>query len=89
MFDPTAEDPLRAARPYDQSDPVPWSPDGDVMVTDHPRTVGTLFTTLQRSSFWVDQLLEPTAEGTAGGAGADIARHVPPTLLFRARKQGN
>lgn len=90
MFDPTADDPLRAERPYDQSDPVPWSPDGDVMVTDHPRTVSNVFTTLQRSSFGVDQILEPTAESAGGGpGGADLARHVPPTLLMRARKQGN
>jgi SAM-dependent methyltransferase len=90
MFDPTAEDPLRAVRPYDQSEPVPWSPDGDVVVTDHPRTISTIFTTLQRASFGIDQLLEPTAEAGGGAApSADLARHVPPTLVIRARKQGN
>lgn len=90
MFDPTAEDPLRATRPYDQADPIPWSPDGDVMVTDHPRTISTIFTTLHRSSFGVDQVLEPTADGTGGAQpSADLARLVPPTLVIRARKQGN
>lgn len=90
MFDPTGDDPLRAVRSYDQSDPIPWSPDGDVVVTDHPRTVGALFTTLHRSSFGIDQLLEPTAEaGGSAAPSADLARFVPPTLVIRARKQGN
>lgn len=90
MFDPTAEDPLRAVRAYDQTDPVPWSPDGDVMVTDHPRTIAAVFTTLLRASFGVDQVLEPTARpGGAPHLASDLARLVPPTLLIRARKQGN
>lgn len=90
MFDPTAADPLRAARPYDQSEPHTWELDGHDVV-DRPRTVGEIFTTLHRSSFWVDQLLEPTAETGAPRSHhhADLMRLVPPTLILRARKQGN
>jgi SAM-dependent methyltransferase len=87
MFDPSAPDPLRAVRPYDQAEPVTWRVADGAAVTDHPRTVSALFTTLQRSSFGVDQLLEPTAD--SGQLSADLARHVPPTLVIRARKQGN
>lgn len=90
MFDPAAPDPLRAVRPYDQAEPVTWRSGDGTAVTDHPRTVSALFTTLQRSSFGVDQLLEPTADpGASGQSSADLARHVPPTLVIRARKQGN
>ncbi|MBX3314643.1 MAG: class I SAM-dependent methyltransferase [Actinobacteria bacterium] len=90
MFDPAAPDPLRAVRPYDQSEPITWTRADGTAVTDHPRTISAIFTTLQRSSFGVDQLLEPTADPAVGGQpSADLARHVPPTLVFRARKQGN
>ncbi len=61
------------------------------MVTDHPRTVGEIFTTLHRSSFVVDQILEPTAADNAPRSATftDAARVVPATLIVRARKQGN
>ncbi|CAN5898540.1 hypothetical protein BH23ACT2_BH23ACT2_05490 [soil metagenome] len=90
MFDVTADDPLRVARPYDQTEPHAWGLDGEKVV-DQPRTIGEIFTTLHRSSFWVDQLLEPTAEasGPRSGAFADAMRTVPPTVIIRARKQGN
>lgn len=90
MFDPTAPDPLRVARPYDQTEPVTWELGADV-VNDHPRTVGELFTTLHRASFFVDQLLEPTApaRGTHSSAFTDAMVAVPATLILRARKQGN
>lgn len=89
LFDPTGDDPLRAVRPYDDATPATWSA-GDFEVTDHPRTISTIFTTLHRSSFGVDQLLEPTADPATGAApSADLARFVPPTLVVRARKQGN
>ncbi|MBX3284011.1 MAG: class I SAM-dependent methyltransferase [Actinobacteria bacterium] len=90
MFDPTAADPLRVARPYDQSAPLTWDLGPDV-VTDHPRTVGELFTALNRASFLVDQLLEPTApvRGSRSGGFADAMTSVPATLVLRGRKQGN
>lgn len=90
MLDPTAPDPLRIARPYDQQGPSTWDLDGQE-VQDHPRTIGEIFTTLHRSSFGVDQLLEPTASpsGRRSPHFADAMRTVPATLIIRARKQGN
>lgn len=89
MFDPAGTDPTRLVRPYDSSVPVLWNLDG-VELTDHPRTIGEIFTTLQRASFGVDQVLEPTATGTGhSGSTADLARLVPSTVIVRARKQGN
>jgi SAM-dependent methyltransferase len=90
MFDPTGADPLRVARPYDQSDPISWDLGADV-VTDHPRTVSQLFTALHRASFFVDHLLEPTApaRGAHSSAYTDAMVAVPATLILRARKQGN
>lgn len=90
MFDPTAGDPPRIVRPYDQSTPLKWEFDGE-MVTDYPRTVGQLFTTLHRASFGVDQVLEPTSSGSGhrNPSSTDLARIVPSTLIIRARKQGN
>jgi len=90
MFDPTGPDPLRLAHPYDQTAPRSWELGNDT-ITDHPRTVGEIFTTLHRSSFVVDQLLEPTAADKAPRSTTftDGARFVPATLIVRARKQGN
>lgn len=87
MFDPDGEDPTRAVRPYDQSEPVRWE-DGGVTVADHPRTISELFTTLHRASFSIDQLLEPTSSGNGRGT-LGLMRSVPATLIIRARKQGN
>lgn len=87
MFDPGADDPLRAVRPYDQSAPVTWRLDGDE-ITDYPRTIGAIFTTLHRASFGVDQVLEPTA-ADGRGSTPGLAHHVPSTIVVRARKQGN
>ncbi len=90
MLDPLADDPLRITQPYDRSAPVTWELDGEEVV-DHPRTIGEVFTTLHRSSFGVDQLVEPTAPvgGHRSPHYADAMRLVPATLIVRARKQGN
>jgi len=90
MLDPTATDPLRIAHPYDRGEPVTWVLGGDDVV-DFPRTISEVFTTLHRSSFGVDQLLEPTApaSGHRSAHFADAMRTVPATLIVRARKQGN
>lgn len=90
MLDPRGEDPLRVTRPYDYPQSLAWQL-GDEDVLDYPRTIGDVFTTLWRSSFGVDHLLELTATqvGHPGESTADLARVVPSTLLIRARKQGN
>jgi ubiquinone/menaquinone biosynthesis C-methylase UbiE len=87
MFDPDGDDPTRSVRPYDQSEPVRWD-DAGATVSDHPRTISEIFTTLHRASFNVDQILEPVSSG--GGLGSlELMRTVPATLIVRARKQGN
>ncbi len=90
MFDPTAGDPLRAVRPYQRAEPHTWEL-GDQRVVDHPRTIEEIFTTLHRASFAVDHLLEPTApaSGPRSRTYAELMRLVPPTLVVRARKQGD
>lgn len=90
MLDPTAADPLRIVRSYDDATPRTWELGHD-RVTDHPRTVAELFTTLHRANFRVDQVLEPTATAPLGRGPlvADAMRIVPATLIVRARKQGN
>lgn len=90
MLDPAGQDPLRIARPYDQSGPLTWEL-GQETVQDQTRTIGEIFTTLHRASFGVDQLLEPTAAGSGHRSAqfADAMRFVPATVVFRARKQGN
>lgn len=89
MFDPTAKDPLRVVRAYDDASPVTWtSPVGEKV--DQPRTVSEIFTSLTRNNFLVDTLLEPTAPASGPHSPwfAGVMAHVPATILIRARKQG-
>lgn len=90
LFDPTASDPLRVVRAYDDPAPRVWELDGRDVI-DRPRTLADLFTTLQRGGFRVDQLVEPTAERShaASPTTAEIMAVVPATLVARGRKQGN
>lgn len=90
MLDPTAPDPLRIVRSYDDATSRTWEL-GDRTITDYPRTFAALFTTFHRSNFRVDQVIEPTASSDASrdATYADVMRTVPATLLLRARKQGN
>ncbi|WP_426570653.1 class I SAM-dependent methyltransferase [Aquihabitans sp. McL0605] len=90
MIDPTAPDPLRIVRAYDDSSTRTWELDGRD-VTDFPRTFADLFTTFSRANFRIDHVIEPTASGPSGRdpGYADVMRTVPATLLLRARKQGN
>ena len=90
MIEPTASDPLRIARAYDDTTPRTWELN-DRDVVDHPRTFAEIFTQFQRANFRIDQVIEPTASATSGRDGhfAEAMRTVPATLLVRARKQGN
>jgi SAM-dependent methyltransferase len=83
LFDPEGSDPLRAVHPYQQTAPITWH-DGARTVVDHPRTIGEIFTTLQRASFVVDHVVEPVPTPARPGTPS-----VPTTLIIRARKQGN
>jgi hypothetical protein len=85
---PTGAPPVLRRR---YGDPTPYDVDrGGDRVTDVPRTVSQLFTSLTRANFRVDQLLEPTSERslTADDGWVDAMDWVPPTLVVRARKQG-
>ncbi|MCU1352104.1 MAG: Methyltransferase domain [Acidimicrobiales bacterium] len=90
MLDPTGAEPLRVQRAYDDDTPVTWDLGRD-QVTDHPRTISAVFTTLHRANFRVDQLLEPLASraGSRSPWFTEAMQFVPATVLFRARKQGN
>lgn len=88
MLDPSSADPLRIVRAYDDATPIA-SASGDERV-EHPRTIAEVFTGLTRANFKVDALVEPVAAktGERGRWFADVMRHVPPAVVFRARKQG-
>ncbi|CAN5521510.1 class I SAM-dependent methyltransferase [soil metagenome] len=63
---------------------------GDDDTPDAPHTVGDVFTSLLRSNFRVDTLLEPEPETTGPRSvyWHDAMALVPPTIIFRARKLG-
>jgi SAM-dependent methyltransferase len=55
----------RLTRTYFDAEPVPWSLDGEEGLV-YPHQVGDVVTTLWRSNFRVDSLLEPRIEPGAG-----------------------
>lgn len=90
LVDPGDPDPLRIRR--SAFDPSPYAP-GDPRHGTFARSVGTLFTELNRVGFRVDHLLEP-APAAAGGVASGgphwspAMTQVPATLILRARKEG-
>lgn len=85
---PTDSPPVLSRR-YHEDAPYVVNRGGD-RVTDVPRTISAVFTSLARANFRVDQLLEPPAQrDLVPGAGwIEAMAWVPPTLVIRARKQG-
>lgn len=80
----------RLARRYRDKSPLTWDR-GDQVVTDYPRPIADVFVRLIRANFRVDTLLEPDPVDD----GTERSRHwrtamswAPPTVVFRARKQG-
>lgn len=72
-------------------DDTPYTVDrGGDRVTDVPRTTSSVFTSLQRANFRVDQLLEPAVsrERVPEELWTEAMAWVPPTLILRARKHG-
>lgn len=68
--------------------PTAWLAGGDEGVT-HLHQVGDVFTTLHRSNFRVDALVEPRAEPDRRSVHTSpLADWVPQTLVVRARKEG-
>ena len=68
---------------------IAWRVAGDEGAT-HVHQVSELFTSLQRSNFTVDTLLEPVPEETGRPSPhrSRLEEWVPTTLVMRARKQG-
>jgi SAM-dependent methyltransferase len=68
--------------------PIAWRAAGDEGVT-HVHQIGHVFTTLSRSNFRVDVLLEPQPEPHSRSVHrSPVADWVPSTLVVRARKLG-
>ena len=89
MLDPVGGEPVLRRSWWDTS-PVPWSVADTRTEPDRVISLSGLFASLNRAGFVVDTLLEPQADRTtAGDAWSDVMRWVPPTLIVRARKQGN
>jgi len=84
-----ADSPPVLSRTYHETAPYTVDRGGD-RVTDTPRTISSIFTSLMRANFRVDQLLEPPAQHdlAAPGAWIEPMAWVPPTLVIRARKYG-
>ncbi len=83
----TADGGPRLGRTYFDADPVSWSLDGEDG-TVYPHQVGDVVTTLWRSNFRVDTLLEPRTDAGAGPHASPVGEWVPTSLVIRARKQG-
>ena len=74
----------RLTRTYFDPSPLAWSLDGEEGSV-YPHQIGDIVTTLWRSNFRVDTLLEPRPEA----GGTPVGEWVPTSLVIRARKQGN
>ncbi len=67
---------------------ITWRSGGDEGVT-HVHQISDLFTTLVRSNFRVDSILEPPSRPDSAGLHSSPLREwVPGTLVLRARKEG-
>lgn len=86
---PAAGSPPSPLRRYHDDAPYTVDRGGD-RVTDVPRTISAVFTSLHRANFRVDHLLEPPArrDQVADDRWTDAMEWVPPTLILRARKLG-
>lgn len=67
--------------------PTAWRSGGDEGVT-HLHQIGDVFTTLLRSNFRVDAVVEPRVTEPSSIHSSPMADWVPQTLVLRARKDG-
>jgi ubiquinone/menaquinone biosynthesis C-methylase UbiE len=88
-LDPPTGSPPAPQRSYHEAATYTVDRGGD-RVTDTPRTISSIFTSLARANFRVDHLLEPRADRAAcpPEAWTEAMAWVPPALIVRARKQG-
>ncbi len=87
MFDPDSGDPPTVTRSYFSRSPRPWATEHD-QGDDLPRTVSELFTSLARTNFRVDTILEPEPSGKRSSYWRDAMSWAPATLIIRATKEG-
>lgn len=80
-----ATGPPRLSRSLLDTTPLSWEVDGE-SGTVHPHGIGDVVTTLWRSNFRVDTLLE--LPSSACNHSVPAPDWVPATLVIRARKQG-
>src|SRR5256885_5282686 len=87
--DDDPERPLLIRRSYFDRTPIDYEWNG-IPFTDYRHTISDLFTTLSRSSFRVDTILEPEPlpAGPRSMHWHDTFVFVPRTLIVRARKEG-
>lgn len=87
--EPGPSQPPRLVRRYRDQTVIGWDR-GDQPVLDHPRPLADVFLRLMRTNFRVDTLLEPEpAEALPRSRHWSPAMAwVPPTVVFRARKEG-
>lgn len=88
LIDPASPDPLRIAHSWFDREPRTWRA-GDRAGTDHPRGFAELVGGLHRANFRVESVFEPApVSGLRSAWWSEAMRHVPSTLVVRARKQG-
>lgn len=87
--DPDDQSPPYLTRTAWSDQAISWRSGGDEGVT-HVHQIGDVFTTLMRSNFRLDALVEPEAEPNRTSIHTSPLRDwVPSTLIVRARKEGS
>jgi hypothetical protein len=88
--DDDPDQPLLVRRSYFDRSPIDYEWNG-VPFTDYHHTISDLYMGLVRASYRVDVILEPepTPSGPRSPDWREAFRHVPRTLIVRARKEGN
>jgi SAM-dependent methyltransferase len=89
MIDDDAEEPLLVRRSYFDRSPIDYERDGTAF-THYHHTISDIYSSLVRSSYRVDSILEPepSREGPRSQDWRETFRWVPRTLIVRARKEG-
>jgi SAM-dependent methyltransferase len=90
MIDDDADPALLVRRSYFDRSPIDYEWNG-IAFTDYHHTISDLYMSLVRSSYRVEQILEPepTPAGPRSQHWRDAFRFVPRTLIVKAKKEGN
>jgi SAM-dependent methyltransferase len=90
VLDDRSADPVKVARSYFDAQPVQVRT-GEATFLEYPHTFAEIFTGLSRASYRVDSVVEPEPRpsGPRTPLWRDAMRQLPPTLIIRARKEGN